>query len=64
MLNINGEEKNAAGMTVAQYLTESGYQAARVVVEINGTIVPKSQYGSATFADGDTVEIVSFVGGG
>ena len=64
MLNINGEEKNAAGMTVAQYLTENGYQTARIVVEINGTIVPKSQYSDKTFADGDKVEIVSFVGGG
>ena len=64
MVKINGEEKNAAGMTVAQYLADNGYKTARIVVEINGTIVPKSNYAVTTFADGDTAEIVSFVGGG
>ncbi|MBR6201137.1 MAG: sulfur carrier protein ThiS [Spirochaetales bacterium] len=64
MVKINGEEKNIAGMTVAEYLSSSNYNLARIVTEINGTIVPKSQYADKTFADGDTVEIVSFVGGG
>ena len=36
----------------------------RVAVELNGDIVPKVQYADMIFKDGDSVEVVSFVGGG
>ena len=64
MVNINGRETDAAGKTVAAYLTESGYDALRVAVERNGEIVPKVRYGETVLMDGDSVEVVSFVGGG
>ncbi len=64
MLKINGEEKNTVGKTVAEYLTESGYDIKRVAVEINGDILPKTQYENTFLQDGDNVEVVSFVGGG
>ncbi len=64
MVKINGEEKNAVGKTVAEHLTESGYDIKRVAVEINGDILPKSQYESTLLQEYDCVEIVSFVGGG
>ena len=64
MLKINGEEKEAAGQTVAAYLAAAGYDAARVVVELNGSIVPKAAYADTAFRDGDSVEIVCFMGGG
>lgn len=64
MVTINGEEKNVQGKTVALYLTENGYDIKRVAVERNGDILPKSQYEATSLKDGDSVEIVSFVGGG
>ena len=64
MVRINGEEKNAAGITVAEYLAGAGYDEKRVAVELNGDIVPKPRYGDTVFKDGDSVEVVSFVGGG
>ncbi len=64
MVKINGEEKNTVGKTVAGYLKESGYDIKRVAVELNGDILPKAQYESTVLNDGDSVEIVSFVGGG
>ena len=64
MLKINGEEKEAAGQTVAAYLASAGYDAARVVVELNEAIVPKARYGKTVLRDGDQVEIVCFMGGG
>ena len=33
-------------------------------VEKNGQIVPKSAYESTVIKDGDSLEVVSFVGGG
>ena len=64
MVKINGTETNTAGQTVAAYLTAAGYDPLRVAVERNGDIVPKAQYGETVLADGDSVEVVSFVGGG
>ena len=64
MLKINGEEKEAAGQTVADYLASSGFNPARVVVELNEAIVPKGRYAETTLRDGDQVENVCFMGGG
>ena len=64
MVKINGEELAIAGSTVAEYLAESGYDTKRVAVELNGDILPKAQYDSTVLHDGDSVEVVSFVGGG
>ncbi len=36
----------------------------RVAVELNGTIVPRSEWESAALAEDDRLEIVHFVGGG
>ena len=51
-------------MTVQQYLQIQGHTTERVAVEQNGRIVPKSAYAEQQIQDGDTVEVVSFVGGG
>jgi sulfur carrier protein len=65
MIKVNGENvENIAGKNVAEYLTESGYDIKRVAVELNGDILPKSQYSDTILKDDDCVEIVSFVGGG
>lgn len=64
MVTVNGENMDINGKTVAEFLAESGYNSARIVVEINENIVSKSKYSETKFSDGDTVEIVGFVGGG
>ncbi|MEE1125216.1 MAG: sulfur carrier protein ThiS [Acutalibacteraceae bacterium] len=64
MVKINAEEKNVAGMTVTEYLATTNYNPKRIAVERNGDIVPRSQYDNTVFQDGDSVEVVSFVGGG
>lgn len=51
-------------VTVAGYLEERGYKLNRIAVELNGAILPKADYGSAMLAEHDTMEVVSFVGGG
>ncbi len=64
MIQINGKETDAAGMTLMEYLTGAGYQPERIAVECNEEIVPKAAYAEKVLADGDVLEIVSFVGGG
>ncbi len=64
MVKINGESLDAAGKTVAEFLADTSFDPCRVAVECNGEIIPKAAYGETVLADGDSVEIVSFVGGG
>lgn len=64
MVRINGENFEIAGKTVAEYLATANHDPKRIAVERNGEIVPKSQYGETVLKDGDSVEVVSFVGGG
>ena len=64
MVKVNGAELDIAGKTVAQYLSTTNYDPKRIAVERNGDIVFKSQYEATILEDGDSLEIVSFVGGG
>lgn len=64
MVKINGKELDVAGKTVAEYLSTTDYNMQRIAVERNGEIVPKATYNDVRFEDGDSVEVVSFVGGG
>ena len=64
MVRVNGEDLDVGGKCVAEYLNSAGYDLMRVAVELNGDIVPKAQYADTIFKDGDSVEVVSFVGGG
>jgi thiamine biosynthesis protein ThiS len=64
-LQINGEEKQIAdGLNLASLLEELQIRPARVVVERNREIVQRDSYGTILLAEGDTLEIVHFVGGG
>ena len=64
MVKINGKELNIAGKTVAEYLATTNYDTKRIAVECNGYIVPKAKYGETILQDEDSLEVVSFVGGG
>ena len=64
MVKVNGEPKDIAGKTIAEYLATTDYDMKRIAIERNGDIVPKAQYGETVLHDGDSLEVVSFVGGG
>ena len=64
MVKINGEFLDIDGKTLAEYLSSAGFDPKRVAVERNGAIVPKAEYAEAVLKDGDSLEVVSFVGGG
>lgn len=64
MVRINGTYVDAAGVSLTAYLAEAGCRPERIAVECNGQIIPKSAYSQKVLADGDELEIVSFVGGG
>jgi len=64
MVKVNGTELEIAGKSVSEYLATTSYDPKRIAVERNGDIVLKSQYNATVLENGDSLEIVSFVGGG
>jgi thiamine biosynthesis protein ThiS len=64
-IRVNGEHRRVpAGASVADLALELGLDPARVAVERNLAIVPRSTLAQVPVEDGDDFEIVTFVGGG
>ena len=64
-IRVNGEEREIAdGLNVARLLEELQIRPGRVVVELNRNIVSRETHASTQLKEGDTLEIVHFVGGG
>lgn len=60
----NGEAASIEPATVQEYLVSLGIDPRRVAVELNLEILPKAQYQETLLKEGDSLEIVHFVGGG
>ena len=63
-LTVNGEIRRTCALTVASLVRELELEPAKVAVERNLEIVPRSTLGDVCVEDGDDFEIVHFVGGG
>ena len=64
-ISVNGEDRTFDGVAdVAALVAELGLDPRKVAVERNLEIVPRSTYAATPLADGDRIEIVTFIGGG
>lgn len=64
-LIINGQPATVAeALRLPELLALKGLNPERLAVELNGDIVPKSRYPDVVLHDQDTLELLSFVGGG
>ena len=62
---VNGQPRTVpAGTTLTVLIAELGLGDRRVAVERNREVVPRAQHPTTTLADGDRLELVTFVGGG
>ncbi len=62
---VNGDPRAVApGTSIAALLSDLGLDAAKVAVERNLAIAPRSGFATQALAEGDRLEIVHFVGGG
>lgn len=64
-VTINGTSKELGGMSylsdiVAQFCKESKH----IITEVNGNIIPSDLWANTALNNGDTIELVAFVGGG
>jgi thiamine biosynthesis protein ThiS len=64
-VRINGEHRRVSeGISIAELVSELGFDPVRVAVERNLEVVPRSTLRDVAVEDGDELEIVRFVGGG
>ena len=64
-LILNGERQDVgAPCSVAELLVRRGLGERPCAVEVNRELVPKARHADHRLADGDSVEIVTLVGGG
>ena len=64
-VSLNGETREFSGpLTVEGLLRQLALDPAKVAVERNLSIVPRSTYGEVALSSGDRLEIVHFIGGG
>jgi len=64
-IRVNGEHRRVPkGISLADLALELGLEPAKVAVERNLEVVPRSTLAAVMVEDGDDYEIVTFVGGG
>ena len=65
ILTINGKTTDyAEQLTVAQLLMRLKLKPSQVVVELNRNILTPDLHDNTNLSDGDSLELVQFVGGG
>lgn len=63
-VKINGAMQEIPSCSLTELLQANNWQPAKVVVELNLKIIPPEQFSATTLQEGDTLEILQFVGGG
>ena len=63
-IKLNGEEKDLHEMTIYNLLLDLKIDPSAIVVEQNMNIVSKESFMSTDINNGDTIELIRFVGGG
>ncbi len=62
---VNGENREyLTGTSLSELLKSLDIDERYVAVELNLKIVPRSQFSEKLLAENDSLEIVTFVGGG
>ncbi len=61
---LNGEKTEAAGPTLYEMIAEKGFTPDTVIAEVNLQLIKKENWRQTALNEGDTVELLSFVGGG
>ena len=64
-ITLNGQKKEVSpSQNLREVVGRFSQNSAVLIAEVNGTIIKKAQWDAVGVNDGDTIELVSFVGGG
>lgn len=65
MMKLNGHTVNInIELSLLEFLQQNKYDISKIAVELNGDIIPKADYMNVLLKEDDSLEVVSFVGGG
>jgi thiamine biosynthesis protein ThiS len=64
ILNGNETHLEEGSLAVSALIKSLGLNPQRLAVELNRRIIRRAEWDSTSISEGDTVEIVHFVGGG
>lgn len=63
-MTINGQKIDKKELHFMDFLKEKGYKIEFIALELNGEVVPRSEFEKLVLKENDKAEIVNFVGGG
>lgn len=63
-LTLNGKTRDTDARTVRELIEQLGYGQQAVAVEVNRELIPRKDHEQTELRDGDSVELVTLVGGG
>jgi thiamine biosynthesis protein ThiS len=64
-VTINGTVKELQSTPLlSDIVTQYCKQSKHIITEVNGQIIPSSNWTNTSIQEGDTIELVAFVGGG
>jgi len=64
-IQLNGKKvKIHKHLNIKELVKKYKLNEKKIAIELNGEILPKSQYAKKELRDNDRVEIVHFIGGG
>jgi len=64
-ITVNGKTRTLeAELSLQDLLQDLGMAKGQIAVELNGNIVPRSQFSSQRISNLDSIEIVLAIGGG
>ena len=64
-ITLNGKEKEFQNIeNLTGIIQQFGKHQSHVIAEVNGEIIKSLNWNNTPIKDGDTIELVNFVGGG
>ena len=63
-ITINGKPETIEPCSIERLVHQKGLNSESLVVELNMQIIKQDQWPQTQLNDGDTLELLSFVGGG
>ncbi|MEG0250941.1 MAG: sulfur carrier protein ThiS [Peptostreptococcus sp.] len=64
MIKINGKDYGEESISLIEFIKLQDFDTQKIAVELNGNIIKRGTYDEYVLHDGDSLEIVCFVGGG
>ncbi|MCF6247798.1 MAG: sulfur carrier protein ThiS [Desulfobacula sp.] len=63
-IKLNGNNIESNSLFLMDLVLEKGFDPASLVAEVNQEVIRQEAWKSLSLKDGDSIELLSFVGGG